>query len=125
MNPGGLPVRVRGVVSLIAMALALTAWPQAQAPPQASPQTQTQAPAVDEASTVAEARALIQQLVSGDVARVVARFTDQMKAALSEAQLKQGLASIASQAGVFKSQGAARFELKGALRQVIVTGDYE
>ena len=122
MNPGGLRVRFCGAASVMAMALlVLTALAHAQGPPQA----QAPAPAVDEASTVAEARALTQLLISGDTAKVVERFNDQMKAGLSEAQLKQGLATLASQAGAFKSLGTARFETKGALRQVTVTSDYE
>jgi uncharacterized protein len=118
MNPGYLGRGIHRAAALIAIALlASSAVPHAQAP--------VPSPAVDEASTLIEVRALVQQLVSGETARVVDRFTDQMKASVSEAQLKQGLAALAIQTGAFKSQVAARFEPKGALRQVVVTNQYE
>ncbi len=96
--------------------------PATQAPPQAPA---TQAPAPDEASTIAQARALVQQLLAGDTAPLVARFTDQVKAAVSEAQIKQGVAGLPAQVGAFQSQGTARFEAKGPLRVVTVTCQYE
>ena len=104
--------------------LASGAVPQAQAPQPQAP-APAPPPAVDEASTIIEVRALVQQLVSGQTARVVDRFSDKMKAGLSEAELKQVLTTLANQAGPYKSQGDATFGTNGALRQVTITCQFE
>jgi hypothetical protein len=57
---------------------------------------------------IAGSRALVEALFAGRPGPMVAKFDDQMKAALSEAQLTQAITSVQQQAGAFRGITDAR-----------------
>ncbi len=72
-----------------------------------------------------QARAFVEMLEKQQFAAAEALFTDQMKAALPEDKLRATWATLAMQAGAFKSQRGARVEVVGDMRRAIVTCDFE
>lgn len=74
---------------------------------------------------VARAKVVVDQLVAGDTAPIVAQFNDQMKAALTEDRLKQTMVAVMAQAGAFKSQTSARGQAQGNFRVIIVSCAFE
>jgi dienelactone hydrolase len=71
--------------------------------------------ALQEASPlVVDARALVEELMSGRTERLLQRFDEKMTAALPDAKLRQTVASVVQQAGAFKGVASVRTEARGA-----------
>ena len=73
---------------------------------------------------IAGSRALVEALFAGRPGPMVAKFDDQMKAALSEAQLTQAITSVQQQAGAFRGITDARVSERGGMRGVVLVCDF-
>ena len=70
------------------------------------------------------ARSVVEALVKGDYATVVALFDPKMRAALPEETLRVTWASVQTQVGAFKSIGAPRVDTVGAVRVVHIPTEF-
>jgi dienelactone hydrolase len=77
------------------------------------------------AARVADAEAMMDAMVGGNFASVVARFDATMKAAVTESALQAGWASIGTQIGKFVRRNPARQEAHGNFISVVVPCDFE
>lgn len=77
------------------------------------------------APLVAQARTLVDQIMASDTAPFVALFNDKMKAAVTEAQLRDVLSSVVVQAGAYKRQVSTRTQTQNGMRAVMVTCEFE
>lgn len=77
-----------------------------------------------ETLVVAGTRALVDALFAGRTAALVGRFGDEMKAALSEDQLKQAVATVVQQAGAYEGITDSRVSMRDGIRLVVLTCDF-
>lgn len=75
------------------------------------------------ADLTALTRGLVEALMAGRTAPIVARFDEKMRAALPEAQLATTVTMVQSQAGAFKAVTATRTMARDGVRVVIATCD--
>ncbi len=101
-----------------------SATASAPASPAASASTSTTPSSAAESTAEANARALVELLAKGDFAGAVARFDEKMAAGLPEPKLKDTWTTLTTQAGAFKSCGAARTSTSGAYVSVVLTCDF-
>jgi dienelactone hydrolase len=71
------------------------------------------------------ATTILDRMVAGDFAAVVATFDPKMREALPEEKLRLTWSSVISQAGAFQSHEAARVTSKGDFRVVLITCAFE
>jgi len=77
-----------------------------------------------ETTLIAGSRALVDALLAGRPGPMVAKFDDEMKAALTEAQLTQAITSVQQQAGAFRGITDARVSEQGGMRAVVLSCDF-
>jgi dienelactone hydrolase len=70
-------------------------------------------------------RTAVEQLVKGEFAALVARFDEQVRAALPEEKLRAAWGSVQTQAGAFKQMREPRVTSKGEYQIVIIPSDFE
>jgi hypothetical protein len=80
------------------------------------------APSVDPTE---RARSLVGWLAGGEYDRVVAEFSDTMRTLLPAPRLAQAWSAVQAQAGAFRGVRGARVEGTGAVRTVVLSGDFE
>lgn len=73
---------------------------------------------------IAGSRALVEALFAGRPGPMVAKFDDQMKQALSEAQLTQAITSVQQQAGAFQRITDSRLSEQNGMRAVVFVCDF-
>jgi uncharacterized protein len=88
-------------------------------------QSSLPAPAVGLPDASARATRLVDQLVAGDTAAVVALFDATMRAGLPPERLQSTWATVIAQAGAFKRQTGVRTEPRGGLTVAVVSCEFE
>lgn len=73
---------------------------------------------------VAGSRALVEALFAGRPGPMLAKFDDEMKKALPEAQLTQAITSVQQQAGAFRAVTDSRVSDQGSVRAVVLVCDF-
>jgi len=73
---------------------------------------------------IAGSRALVEALFAGRPGPMVAKFDDEMKQALSEAQLTQAIASVQQQAGAFRGVTDSRISEQNGARAVVLVCEF-
>lgn len=76
------------------------------------------------AALVGETRTLVEGLMTGKTAPLVARFDDRMKGVLPDPQLAQAITAVKQQAGEFRGLLASRQSSRDGVRVVITTCDF-
>lgn len=69
-------------------------------------------------------RALVEAMLAGRPGPMVTKFDDEMKAALSEAQLTQAIATVTQQAGAFRGVTGSRISEGNGVRFVVLACDF-
>lgn len=84
-------------------------------------QTPAAVPVPSADARIARTHTIIERLFSDDLAPIVGQFNDQMRGALSEAQLRQAVTYVVAQTGAFRSQLSTRTQAGPNATGVIVT----